>query len=70
MATNEQFHLTEEQLRKLTEWIDERSTAWAKDDDSTCFDVTVSFSFHFLGRDVIARIGEGESLVIEDALEG
>ena len=65
MATNEQFHLTDEQLQKLTEWIDERSTAWAKDDDSMCFDVTVSFSFSVFGRGVIARIGEGEPLVIE-----
>lgn len=68
MITNERFLLSEEQLQQLSAWIDERSSAWAKDDDQFSLEVTVSFSFSILGRCVVARLSDNESLVIEDAL--
>ena len=66
MISNENFLLTEDQLQKLSSWIDERSTEWAKDDDQFSLELTVSFSFSAFGRNVIARIGESETLIIED----
>lgn len=68
MVTNEQFLLSDEQLRKLSAWIDERSTAWAKDDDQFSLEVTVSFSFSILGRSVVAKMDGTSVLNIEDAL--
>lgn len=66
MISNENFRLTADQLQKLSSWIDNRSTAWAKDDDQLSFELTVSFSFSAFGRNVIAQIGESETLTIED----
>lgn len=68
MVKNEQFLLSDEQLRKLSAWIDERSTAWAKDDDQFSLEVTVSFSFSIRGRSVVAKMDGTSVLNIEDAL--
>lgn len=67
MISNENFRLTADQLQKLSSWIDNHSTAWAKDDDQLSFELTVSFSFSVIGRRVIAKIGEGECLTIEES---
>ena len=69
MLTNQQFHLTDEQLRKLSEWIEERSTNWAKDDDQFSLELSVSFSFSVFGRRVVASISENESFIVEDCLD-
>lgn len=69
MIRNDQFHLNEDQLRKLTEWSSAQTNAMISEGCGESAQLSVTFSFSIFGRSVGASHTAPEpELILEDCL--
>lgn len=67
MLTNENFRLSDKQLRAYNEWAATVAKAHFNADAGESLEISIRFSFSPFGREVIAVVGESQhKIVLED----
>jgi hypothetical protein len=64
LLTNDDFHLTDEQLRAYNDWATKVSAAHFNADAGESLEISIRFSFSLFGREVIAVVGASQHKIV------